>query len=93
MGRHTTVKVPSDTGLHLRPAADLVGMLAKFKSKIIISRNGVEVNGKSIMGVLMLGAEPYARLEFNIMGEDEDQVVETVERFFTKELVSGSSEE
>ena len=52
-----SVKIVNKNGLHARPAAEVVKAAAKFKSEITIVREDLEVNGKSIMGVMMLAAE------------------------------------
>ncbi|HKH94681.1 MAG TPA: HPr family phosphocarrier protein, partial [Gemmatimonadaceae bacterium] len=52
-----TVQILNKNGLHARPAAEIVKLAAKYRSEITISRDGTEVNGKSIMGVMMLAAE------------------------------------
>jgi len=52
-----TVKIVNKLGLHARPAAEIVKTAARFKSDITIIRDDLEVNGKSIMGVMMLAAE------------------------------------
>ena len=52
-----TVQIVNKNGLHARPAAEIVKTAAKFKSEITIVRDDLEVNGKSIMGVMMLAAE------------------------------------
>jgi len=52
-----SVQILNKNGLHARPAAEIVKAASKFKSDITISREDIEVNGKSIMGVMMLAAE------------------------------------
>jgi phosphocarrier protein len=51
------VTIVNKNGLHARPAAEIVKTAAKFASDVVIVRDDLEVNGKSIMGVLMLAAE------------------------------------
>ena len=51
------VQIVNRNGLHARPAAEIVKAASKFKSDITIARDDLEVNGKSIMGVMMLAAE------------------------------------
>ena len=51
-----TVQIVNKNGLHARPAAEIVKISAKFKSEITLVKDGMEVNGKSIMGVMMLAA-------------------------------------
>ena len=70
-----SVQVLNKNGLHARPAAEIVKAAARFKSEITIVRDDLEVNGKSIMGVMMLAAECGATLLLRASGPDEDQAV------------------
>lgn len=72
------VKITNKHGLHARPAAHLVKVAGRFDSDIKIYKDGLEVNGKSIMGVMMLAAEPGSELEFVIDGPDEEQAMEAI---------------
>ena len=65
------VTVRNRTGLHTRPAASLVKLAAKFKSDFLISKDGFEINGKSIIGVMTLAAEQGSVLRLRFTGEDE----------------------
>ena len=62
-------------GLHARPAAEIVKAAAKFRSDIVIQRDDLEVNGKSIMGVMMLAAEMGATLTLRADGPDAEEAV------------------
>lgn len=70
--------IKNKTGLHARPAALLVKTTGKFKSNIFISKDGFEVNGKSIMGVMTLAAEPGSVIEVTIDGEDEKEAMQAL---------------
>ena len=70
-----TVTIANKNGLHARPAAEIVKMAAKFKSDILLVRDDLEVNGKSIMGVMMLAAEYGASLLLRADGPDETEAV------------------
>ncbi len=72
------VKITNKHGLHARPAAHLVKVAGQFDSDIKIYKDGLEVNGKSIMGVMMLAAEPGSELEFVIEGPDEKDAFEAI---------------
>jgi len=72
------VQIKNEHGLHARPAAHLVKIAGKFKSDIKILKDGLEVNGKSIMGVMMLAAEPGSEIIFRINGEDEHEALEAL---------------
>ena len=67
-----SVQVLNKNGLHARPAAEIVKATARFKSDITIVRDDLEVNGKSIMGVMMLAAECGSTLTLRASGPDED---------------------
>jgi phosphocarrier protein HPr len=72
------VRVVNRLGLHARPAAEIVKTAAKFKSEITIIRDDLEVNGKSIMGVMMLAAEYGATITLRADGPDEEQAVDSL---------------
>jgi phosphocarrier protein HPr len=72
------VQIVNRNGLHARPAAEIVKAASKFKSDITIVRDDLEVNGKSIMGVMMLAAEFGATLQLRARGPDEDEAVNTL---------------
>lgn len=57
-------------GLHARASAKLVQTANRFRSEVFISKEGEEVNGKSIMGILMLAAAIGSKIEVRISGED-----------------------
>ena len=73
-----TVQILNKNGLHARPAAEIVKLAAKYRSEITISRDGTEVNGKSIMGVMMLAAECGASIVLRAEGEDAEQAVDAI---------------
>lgn len=73
-----TVVIKNKLGIHARPAGQLVREASRFKSMVYIGRNGNEVNGKSIMGVLMLAAACGTLLELRIDGEDELSAMEAL---------------
>ena len=70
-----TVTIANRNGLHARPAAEIVKVAAKFKSDILLVRDDLEVNGKSIMGVMMLAAEYGSELVLRAEGPDETEAV------------------
>ena len=77
-----TLQIQNKHGLHARPAAHLVKIAGKFKSDIKIFKDGLEVNAKSIMGVMMLAAEIGSKLIIRAEGEDEAQAVEAMVMLF-----------
>ncbi len=62
-------------GLHARPAALLVQTASKFRSTIELEANGIKVNGKSIMGVMMLAAAHGSELTVIVTGEDATEAL------------------
>ena len=76
------LKVKNKLGLHARPAARLVETTKKFKSEITISKNDVQVNAKSIMGVMMLAAEVGSALVISADGEDAQDALQEISRLF-----------
>ncbi len=81
-----TVRVPNRAGLHARPAGEFVKVAGRFRSEIHLAKDGLEVNGKSILGVMMLAAEQGAELTIRCEGIDADDaadaLVALVERGF-----------
>lgn len=59
-------------GLHARPAAEFVREAGKYRSKVRVGRDGMWVNGKSILALLTLAAETGANLTLEVTGEDEE---------------------
>ncbi len=80
-----TVIVKNKQGLHARPAALFVQVANKFDSAIIVRRDGEEVNGKSIMGILMLGVEKDTPIIIEAEGEDAHLAVEELEKLINSE--------
>ena len=72
------VRILNRNGLHARPAAEIVKTAAKFAADITLSRDDMEVNGKSIMGVMMLAAEQGATLKVKANGPDADAAVDAI---------------
>ena len=65
-----SVTITNRNGLHARPAAEIVKTAAKFESNITLTRDDLEVNGKSIMGVMMLAAEFGSTITLRADGPD-----------------------
>ncbi len=66
------VIIQNRLGLHARPAALLVKEAARFRSDVFLAKNGLEVNGKSIMGVMMLAAELGSEVDIRAEGQDAE---------------------
>jgi phosphocarrier protein len=69
------VTIANRNGLHARPAAEIVKTAAKYKAEITLVRDDLEVNGKSIMGVMMLAAEYGSTLMLRADGPDAEDAV------------------
>lgn len=76
------VKIVNKAGMHTRPASMIVRIAAKYKAEFYISKNGFEVNGKSIIGVMTLAAEQGSTLLLKFDGEDEIELSEEMVKFF-----------
>ncbi|MFA6216543.1 MAG: HPr family phosphocarrier protein [Candidatus Omnitrophota bacterium] len=74
------VVVQNSQGLHARPAAVFVQIANKFDSRINVIRDNEKVNGKSIMGILMLGAEKGSVIELEAEGTDAELALEELEK-------------
>ncbi|MDD4201979.1 MAG: HPr family phosphocarrier protein [Candidatus Omnitrophica bacterium] len=70
------VTIQNKTGLHARPAALFVQIANKYDSEITVEKDGESVNGKSIMGILMLAAEKGSVVTIKAYGSDARQAVE-----------------
>jgi phosphocarrier protein HPr len=66
-----TLTIRNELGLHARAAAQLVQVANRYDCELYIRRDDLEVNGKSIMGVLMLAASPGTQIEVRAVGSDE----------------------
>jgi phosphocarrier protein len=73
-----TVQIVNSNGLHARPAAEIVKAAARYKSNVTLTRDDLEVNGKSIMGVMMLAAEFGSTLTLRAEGPDAQDAVEAL---------------
>jgi phosphocarrier protein HPr len=72
------VKIINKLGIHARPAAEIVKTAGKYKSSIIIVRDDLEVNAKSIMGVMMLAAENGATIVLRAIGDDAEAALDAL---------------
>lgn len=77
--------VKNKQGLHARPAALFVQIANKFDSRITVKREQEEVNGKSIMGILMLGAEKDSEILIEVEGPDAEEAIIELEKIVTSE--------
>lgn len=73
------VEIVNELGLHARAAACLVKLTEKFSCDIKIKKDGLEVNGKSIMGLMMLAAQRGSFIEISANGKDADEALDAIE--------------
>jgi phosphocarrier protein len=69
------VPIVNVLGLHARPAAEFVKTSSRFKANVTVTKDGLEVNGKSIMGMMMLAAECGSELLIKIDGDDCEEMM------------------
>jgi phosphocarrier protein len=69
------IPIINKLGLHARAAAKFVSLASQFSCEIEVKRNNRRVNGKSIMGVMMLAAANGSEITLHITGEDEEQAL------------------
>jgi phosphocarrier protein len=74
--------IENKLGLHARAAAQIVKTASAFSSKIILSKDGLDVDGKSIMGIMMLAAAKGTMVLVNTDGPDEEGALEGLEALF-----------
>lgn len=77
------VTIVNPLGLHARPAAQLVKLASGFASHLEIEKDGMAINAKSIMGVMMLAAEQGSSVTVKAEGDDADAAVEAIAALIT----------
>ena len=77
------ITIENKLGLHARPAALFVQAANKFASEIFVEKNGEKVNGKSIMGIMMLAAEKGSKITISIRGDDAEKALAALESLLT----------
>ncbi len=83
--------VKNKQGLHARPAALLVQIAEKYDSEIAVAKDQEQVNGKSIMGLLMLGAHHLSKVSVTTDGPDAQAAMDDIEAFFNSDIEPTSS--
>ncbi len=79
-----TVKIINKAGLHTRPAATLVKLAAKYKCEFFIAKDGLNINAKSIIGVMTLAAEMGSELVLTFNGDDEKEAAAEILDYFNR---------
>jgi phosphocarrier protein len=69
-------------GIHARPAASIVKVANKFKSELYLEKETMKINGKSIMGIITLGATYQSKLNMVCEGPDEEELADAIQNLF-----------
>ncbi len=77
--------VTSEQGMHARPAAIFVQIAIKYNSQLTVKKGNESVNGKSIMGLLMLGIERNSTITLTAEGDDAEVLINELEEFLKKD--------
>ncbi len=78
-----SLEIVNKNGLHTRPAASMVKLTSKFKSDVYLSKDGMRVNGKSIIGVMTLAADYGSKIKVIVDGSDETEMMSKIEELFS----------
>ena len=79
------IVIKNSQGLHARPAAMLVQIASRYNSTVTLIKDGEQVNAKSIMGVLVLGAQQGTKIIVEAQGDDAPAVIIEIEKLLTQE--------
>ena len=89
MPHQEEVEIVNQLGLHARASAKLTQLAAQFKSEVWLARNGRRVNGKSIMGVMMLAAGIGSKVEIEVNGADEMEALAALKKLIADKFGEG----
>ena len=78
--------VQNKMGIHARPAAMIVRITNRFKSEVFVEKDDEQVNGKSIMGLMMLAAGKGSKVKFIVTGDDAAGMVAEIEALFVRKF-------
>lgn len=82
--KEETIRICNRLGLHARAAAKLVHLASGFSSEVSVLRDGEEVDAKSILGILQLGAAQGTDVTIRCAGDDESEALSAVVRLFNE---------
>jgi phosphocarrier protein HPr len=85
----TELEIVNKLGLHARASAKLTQLASKFSSEVWIMRNSKRVNGKSIMGVMMLAAGKGSRITVETTGDDEQECLTAIRNLVAEKFGEG----
>jgi len=80
------LRIENKLGLHARAAAQIVKAASGFNSRILLSKDGIEVDGKSIMGIMMMAAARGSTILVSAEGDDEDRALAGMEKLFKEKF-------
>jgi phosphocarrier protein HPr len=80
------VQVSNKLGIHARPAAMFVKVASRYKTNVFVEKDGETVNGKSIMGLMMLAAGPGAKLKVHADGSDAAEALTELEALMERKF-------
>ena len=80
------VTIINRLGLHARPAAMFVRIASRYRSEVWVEKEGEQINGKSIMGLMMLAAGQGSKLKIRCEGADADKVMEDLEELIRQKF-------
>jgi phosphocarrier protein HPr len=80
------IMIVNRLGLHARPAAMFVRIASRYRSEVWVEKEGEQINGKSIMGLMMLAAGQGSKLTIRCEGPDADKVLEELEDLIQKKF-------
>ncbi|MCC6415974.1 MAG: HPr family phosphocarrier protein [Opitutaceae bacterium] len=78
--------VQNKMGIHARPAAMIVRVTNRFKADVFVEKDEEQVNGKSIMGLMMLAAGKGSKVKFLATGADAEQMLTEIEQLFARKF-------
>lgn len=78
------VSIINKAGMHTRPAATIVKLASKYKCEFFIYKDGMDINGKSIIGVMTLAAEMGSEVTLTFEGEDEKEAATEIVEYFKR---------
>ncbi len=77
------IAIVNRLGIHARPAAMFVRTTSRFRCEVFVEKDGERINGKSIMGLMMLAAGPGCRIRIEAAGEDAQEALRAIEELIT----------
>ncbi len=86
MSKRFTFTVKNDRGLHTRPSTELVKLCSRFKSELKLKYRKMEVNAKSLLGILMLAAAKGSKIVVEADGVDEKEAIDAIDQLVNKQF-------